>query len=55
MTGDYAGGNTPIIEQGGIGDSVNESTYNMSFLSLLQQSHTEVFARPVKAAANNAK
>lgn len=55
LTGDYAGGNTPIIEQGGIGDSVNESTYNMSFLSLLQQSHTEVFARPVKAAANNAK
>lgn len=39
---------TGIIQQGGEGGSVNESTFSASFLSLLQKDHSITFARPMK-------
>ena len=48
LTEDWHGADTKIIQQGGMGSSVNEAKYGDSFMSLLAQSHTETFARPVQ-------
>lgn len=48
LTEDWHGADTKIIQQGGMGSSVNEATYGNSFMSLLAKNHTETFARPIQ-------
>ena len=44
----WSGNSTKIIEQGGVGDSVNEGTFGTSFLNLLSGGSVTI-ARPIKA------
>lgn len=48
LTEDWHGKDTKIIQQGGMGGSVNEAKYGESFMRLLTQNHTETFARPIQ-------
>lgn len=48
LTEDWHGNDTKIIEQGGMGRSVNEAKYGDAVMSLLSTSHTETFARPIQ-------
>ena len=48
LTEDWHGNDTKIIEQGGMGRSVNEAKYGDAVMSLLATSHTETFARPIQ-------
>ncbi|MCH8626201.1 peptidoglycan amidohydrolase family protein, partial [Lactiplantibacillus plantarum] len=47
LLGKWQGKATKIIEQGGVGDKVNESTFGTAFYSLLSGSDVTL-ARPIK-------
>ena len=47
LLGKWQGKATKIIEQGGVGDKVNESTFGTAFYSLLNGSDVTL-ARPIK-------
>lgn len=48
LTEDWHGNDTKIIEQGGMGRSVNEAKYGDAVMSLLDKTHTVTFARPIQ-------